>query len=598
MERRFTAFLLPLIAVLAAFYFLRPPTKPPVDATAASQPQSRASRPAPQSGASPETYKFTKSFGKDGEVGSFFVAFDTRGAAITKVWLRDHYADVESKRAADGSQLYVLVEEPQPGVWGMVLEPEGSARQAFSATPLDGGERWQTWEYTQTDDSVTFTLDCKNGLVFEKSFRHVPGRRDLEVAITLKNVGHATEEFQLALRGLALTAPVADQMIGSSPSAAFGMRLEAGKPADSGKIVHASATTVREELASNGSSSTIGYAGSMNRFFAAFLAPRDQTTQQAFYAAHVDGVIAPHAAGGAVPVPRYSIKLRPEKDQAQTLRFLLYLGPKSYDVWKEQPEYENFRSALDADLAPVGCFCTIPGTATMAMVLLKGLSLFHSWLGSWPLAIVLLTLLVRLCVMPINFRMQKSMRAFGTKMAKLKPQMDAIQKRYADDPKALQQAMVQFQRENKMFPPLGGCLPILITMPIFFGMFTAVRACYGLRHEPLFLWIHDLSRPDMLLHLGWGFVDWLNLLPFLMVGMWWVLQSSTPAPTDPQQRQMYQMMKFMPLVMGVTLYGYASGLMLYMITSSTWQIFESRIVRKILGPIDPNAAAMAPAPQF
>ena len=610
MERRLTAFLLPLIAVAVAFLLWPRQGATPNAGTTPTQNlqegvDSRATRPATGKVLPLEEYRFTKSFGRPGEPGAMWVSFDKRGAAVTKVWLRDHFESVESKRKQDhdpASDFYVLVKEAQPGFWGMMLEPEGSARQVFDPAPIDGlvnkeGE-YQTWSVQQDEESVTFSLDCKNGYVFEKSFRHVRGRRDLEVAITLKNVSHATEEVQLALRGFSLTAPTSDQMIGSSPSAAFGLRLEAGKPADSGKIVHVGGTNTREEMVSNSSASSIAFAGSMNRFFAAFLVPLDKETQQSLYAVHVDKIVSADSAGGAVPVPRYSLKLRPEKGQSATLKCLLYLGPKSYDIWKERPEYEHFRYALDADLAPVGCFCTVPGSATMAMVLLKGLSLLHSWFGSWPLAIILLTLLVRICIVPLNFRMQKTMRAFGAKMGKLKPQMDALQKQHADDPKALQAAMVKFQRENKMFPPLGGCLPLLITMPVFFGMFTAVRACYGLRHEPLFLWIQDLSRPDMLFHLGWGFVDWFNLLPFVMVGMWWLMQSSTPAPTDPQQKQMYQMMKFMPFMMGVMLYGYAAGLMLYMITSSTFQIVESKIVRKILGPVDPNAAVLAPAPQF
>ena len=204
---------------------------------------------------------------------------------------------------------------------------------------------------------------------------------------------------------------------------------------------------------------------------------------------------------------------------------------------------------------------------------------------------MVLTILVRGALVPLNFRMQKSMRAYGAKAAKLKPKLDEIQKRYANDRKALQQHMMAFQREHKMFPPVGGCLPMFVTIPVFIGMFTALRTSYELRQQPFMLWIDDLSQPDALFETGLEWLPHFNLLPILMVGLWWFLQSGTPLPNDPQQRQMMKIMRFMPLMFGVMLYTYASGLMVYMITSSLFAIVEQRVTRKILGPVSGDAAA-------
>ncbi len=156
--------------------------------------------------------------------------------------------------------------------------------------------------------------------------------------------------------------------------------------------------------------------------------------------------------------------------------------------------------------------------------------------------------------------------------------------------------MFAFQRENKMMPPIGGCLPMLLTIPIWIGLFTALRTSYDLRHQPFVLWIDDLSEPDRLIELGLPFVPYFNLLPLIMVGLWLYLQTRTPLPSDPQQRQVQKIMRFMPIMMGIMLYGYASGLMVYMVTSSLWAIVEMRITKKILGPISPEAAAAAPMP--
>jgi YidC/Oxa1 family membrane protein insertase len=288
----------------------------------------------------------------------------------------------------------------------------------------------------------------------------------------------------------------------------------------------------------------------------------------------------------AMPVPAVG--------QSSKLSYGVYLGPKSFRVFDGIAEQERFLPVMDVDLEPPCCGVSVPGGLAMAKALLKLLDWFHSLVGNWGVAIMMLTLLVRGAMSPLNFRMQKSMRAFGAKMAKLKPKLDEIKQKYAHDPKAHQQAMIEFQREHKMIPPLGGCLPIFLTMPIYIGLFTALRTAYDLRLEGFMLWIDDLSRPDALVELGWPFIPNLNLLPLIWIALIVVLQLRMPLPTDPQQRQMQQIMRYMPIIFGVLLYNYASGLMVYMVTSMVWSLIESSIIRRILGPMDPNAGAAVP----
>jgi len=301
----------------------------------------------------------------------------------------------------------------------------------------------------------------------------------------------------------------------------------------------------------------------------------------------------------------YQLRLRvPEKGKTESLRFRLYLGPKSTMVFAENPataaEYEPFGVIMDQDLKPACCFSmSIPGVRPLAKGLIWLLRRLQSGVGNWGVAIFFLTLLVRGCLSPLNFRMQKTMREFGAKMAVLKPQLDALQKKYKNDPKKLQGEMMKFNREHKlMTQPLKGCLPLLLTMPIWIGMFTALRVMYELRQQPLFGWVDDLSHSDRLFYLGIPFVEYFNLLPLLMVSLWWVLQRGTPLPKDPQQRQMAVMMRFMPLLFGVLLYNYAAGLMVYMITSSLWGIVEQRVTKRILGPISPEAAQAGTMPMM
>jgi YidC/Oxa1 family membrane protein insertase len=252
---------------------------------------------------------------------------------------------------------------------------------------------------------------------------------------------------------------------------------------------------------------------------------------------------------------------------------------------------------MDVDLEPPSCI-TVPGGRFMASLLLHILGWFHGVVHNWGIAIMMLTIVVRSCLMPLNYHMQKSMRAYGKKMAVLKPKMDKIKADHADDAKAYQMAMVQFQREHKLMPPIGGCLPIFLTMPIYLGLFAAIRTAYDLRQQPLDgIWITDLSQPDMLFLLPFWPHEF-NLLPLVWIGLFVWLQLRMPLPTDPQQRQVQQIMRYMPIVFGITLYSYASGLMVYMVTSMVWTFVESAVMKKLLGPIDPNVQSLAPTPML
>jgi YidC/Oxa1 family membrane protein insertase len=180
-------------------------------------------------------------------------------------------------------------------------------------------------------------------------------------------------------------------------------------------------------------------------------------------------------------------------------------------------------------------------------------------------------------------------------MKRVQPKIDEIKKRFEGDPKRLREEQAKIMQEEKAFPPLGGCLPIFIQMPIFFGLFSMLRTSFDLRQAGFALWIDDLSQPDRLMELGiqlpllGDYLQYLNLLPPLMVLLWILQQRGMPQPADEQARRMQRIMMWMPVFMGVFLYNYAAGLSLYMITQSTLGIFEQRVIKK-LWPIDDTEA--------
>lgn len=526
-----------------------------------------------------------KSFGQPGEVGSFRVGFSKQTGGI--VWLQatDHYQSLEAANNIDRTT----------GDYLLLVDNGNHALRLFQAAGGVFGKDPANaeWQMEDLDGGVKFTLADDKGLVLEKVFLHEPQARGFTVTLTLKNVSSdAVGNQAFSLAGPSLVSPKQASLFGD-------VSVAIAAPIGDGEVKIAKPHEEGLPQLVEVNAKMLSFAGSSNRFFGAFLFPKDDASRQALTQLAVETVPPRH---GVTPEDNastrvvYGLQLAvPFKALSTSVSYGVYFGPKSYRVFDTLPDPELFEPILDNDLSPPCCGgITIPGGKQMAMLLLGLLGWFYDFLGNWGLAIILLTILVRGAMFPLNFRMQKAMRKFGAKMAKLKPKMDAMKKQYADDQKAYQQAMIAFNREHKVMPPIGGCLPIFLTMPIYLGLFTALRTAYDLRQQPFMSWIDDLSTSDALFSLGF-WPDDFNLLPLLWIGLFVTMTLRQPLPTDPQQRQMQMMMRFMPIMFGVMLYTYASALLLYMVTSMLWSLVESSIVKKILGPADPNAG-MVPTP--
>ncbi|MCB9877171.1 MAG: YidC/Oxa1 family insertase periplasmic-domain containing protein [Planctomycetes bacterium] len=533
-----------------------------------------------------EPVSFEQQFGEPGTNGSLRAGFSRRGAALKWLQLTDHYPTVAQRDQQEhkSGDYLLLVDDP---THALRLTQRSGATFAVDPSTAD-------WTREPIADGVKFVLADGKGLVLEKVLHYQQELRGFTLELTLRNQGSDLRgNLELSLNGPTLFSPAGHSSTFLDVSAAIATSQDGTVASVKPKPGEAQVLEIDPR--------TMSFAGSTNRFFAAFLSPLDDTSRSALTRLDVDTL----AGGGsaehpAAPTARvlYGLSIAiPDAGQAVTLRYGLYFGPKSYRIFDAQPELQRYAPVLDVDLTAPCCLIEVPLGKQIAWLLLKVLGFFHDLLGNWGFAVILLTIVVRSSLFPINFHMQKSMRKFGAKMAKLKPKMEELKKKHADDPKAYQQAMLQFNREHGVMPPLGGCLPMFLTMPIYIGLFTALRTAYDLRQQPFLGWIDDLSTSDALVALPfWPGV--LNLLPLLWIALFMFMTLRQPLPTDPQQRQMQQMMRFMPLIFAVMLYNYASALLLYMVTSMTWSLIESTIVKKILGPVDPSAAGMAPAPMM
>lgn len=252
--------------------------------------------------------------------------------------------------------------------------------------------------------------------------------------------------------------------------------------------------------------------------------------------------------------------------------FTLFAGPKSDDVLPPLADQMiDFGSFFGLGRRLI----SFTGRRLMKLlVLLQGLT------GSWGLAIIGLVLLVRAAMLPISIQQARN----AARMQELAPKMAAIKEKYKDDPTQQMRETHQLYRQNNVKPFQLGCLPALLQMPIFIGLYGCLNHAVALRLEP-FLYFDNLAAPDHLTALPFTvpFLGWkqLNLLPVIVYGLF-MLQNKLFAPPPMNEEQEVQMktMNFMMIFMLVMFYKVPSGLCLYFIVSSLWGITEKLLLPK------------------
>jgi len=180
---------------------------------------------------------------------------------------------------------------------------------------------------------------------------------------------------------------------------------------------------------------------------------------------------------------------------------------------------------------------------------------FYGVVGNWGFAIILLTLLVKAILYPLSAHSYKSM----ANMRRVGPQMKRLQERHADDRQKLSQEMMALYKKEKV-NPLGGCLPMLLPMPIFIALYWVLFESVELRHAPFMLWINDLAAMDPFF-----------ILPLAMGASMFLQQSLSPAVGDPMQ---VRMMKMMPIMFTALFLFFPAGLVLYWLVNNVLSIAQ------------------------
>ncbi|MCP4850084.1 MAG: membrane protein insertase YidC [Verrucomicrobiaceae bacterium] len=265
-----------------------------------------------------------------------------------------------------------------------------------------------------------------------------------------------------------------------------------------------------------------------------------------------------YAVEGAIRLPAYSLN----PGQEQVFKYDIYTGPKHYKLLK----------SLDRERVEMTGFGRMPIFGWMAKPFSKPLSSLMDYLyglfGNYGWAIICITLIIRFAIWPLHIKSQRTMK----RMSLLQPKMKELKEKYQDNPQKMNQETMALYRDYGV-NPLGGCLPILLQMPIFLGFFAMLRSAVELRHQPWLGWVEDLSMPDTVVHIA-GFP--LNILPILM-GITMVLQMRmTPSTGDKMQRRIFMLM---PVIFLIFCYGFASALALYWTAQNIISIGQTWLLR-------------------
>jgi len=340
------------------------------------------------------------------------------------------------------------------------------------------------------------------------------------------------------------------------------------------------------------------WIAAVNKYFAAILVPRpdegkdycDWITSKTGRFYNPDGDVKADTGdeklGMDLTAATSTLAATGQADSSKTYNFQLYLGPKDKSFFDKNEMYRKLGFLQTIDF--MGCCCPAKIISPLAFGILALMKWMYGFIPNYGVVIIILVFLMRLVMHPITKKSQISMSKMGT----LAPKAEEIKKKYANNKAEMNKQMMALYREQGA-SPIMGFLPMLVQMPIWIALWSAVYASIDLRGAAFLpFWITDLSVPDALVRfstltvplLGWK-IESLNLLP-LMMGVAFYLQqqlmpSQANASTNPQMAQQQKMMKIMmPLLFPLMLYTAPSGVNLYIMASTFAGVIEQYVIRK------------------
>jgi YidC/Oxa1 family membrane protein insertase len=447
--------------------------------------------------------------------------FSNRGAVLTSLFLLRHVDD--EKKPLD-----LIRQMPPPAPKPLAITFPGNAEltgrigAALFAVEREGD---RALHFSYADDAVAVTKDVRfqNGYLFDVKVKVVGPPYVLTAGSGLRNPGKEEQASRYIMPATAIA------MTGNGLTRARADKL--GQPVE---------WPIGDK----------GFAGLEDNYFLEVLLPRQATTAVAFPVALKDAEGKPAPTVGVGLTGRGELSVR------------AFFGPKDVEI------LEGLKLGLEKTV-DFGWY------GILARPLLWLLKRTYGWVGNYGVAILLVTLAIRILLFPLMHKSYSSMK----KMQKLQPKMNAIRDKYkkaksdaAQRQKMNEELMKLYQAEG--YNPMSGCFPILLQLPILVAFYNVLSRSIELRHAPFVLWIHDLSA-----------VDRTYVLLILMTVTMYVQQAMTPTTADPMQKKIFMAM---PLLWGFFLKDMPSGLVLYWLFSNVLTILQQVLIQKLGNKDEPT----------
>ena len=472
------------------------------------------------------------------------------GARLDDVRLREYHETVD-----DQSPIITLF-SPADTADGYFTEL-GFVQSETSGTVPGPGTQWTlaSGEKLTVETPVVLTFTNEKGVVFTRTIA-VDDHYMLTVTDKVDNAAAEAIAFAPYGRVTRYNKP-------ATPSVYVIHEGFLGVIGETGLVEHSYSDI--EEEAVNNPKATGGWLGITDKYWAATLVPPQDLPFESRFSHFTDGQ------------PRYQADFKSDAvtvqpGQSAEIKNLIFAGAKEVPlVDRYEAEYSIPRFELLIDWGWF-YFITKP--------MFKLMDFFFRYFGNFGVAILMTTIVVKAIFFPLASKQYASM----ANMKRMQPKMEELKAKHGDDRMAMQQAMMQLYKEEKI-NPIAGCWPILLQIPVFFALYKVIYVTIEMRHAPFFGWIQDLSAPDPT-----SLFNLFGLLPFgvpafLMIGVWPLIMGITmflqmrmnPTPPDPTQAMIFN---WMPLIFTFMLATFPAGLVIYWAWNNTLSIMQQALIMK------------------
>jgi len=400
----------------------------------------------------------------------------------------------------------------------------------------------QSIDASQEAKTVGFSRTSSQGLTMVKTYTFRPGTYEIGLEVRVKNLSGqaAGEHLTVSLRN-SFKETDASRYTFSGPAAFIDGELR---------------EIARKEIAKEGSySGVISWVATQDQYFASAIIPEKTEKAGLNLTLSPDHILQNTYVDPAGPVV---------PNTERSYQYKLYFGPKSLGALRTVGS--NLGKMLDFGFFDV-----------LAKPLLYVMNAIYRFIPNYGIAIIMITIVVKLLFWPLSNKSYQSM----SQMKKLQPKMAEIRAKYKNDKKMMNQELMNLYKVYKV-NPLGGCLPMVLQIPVFFAFYKMLYQAIELRHAPFFLWINDLSAPDRLFDFAvkvplmsppYG----IPVLTLIMGASMFLQQKMSPPPGDPAQAKM---MMFMPIFFTFIFINFPSGLVLYWLVNNILSIAQQHYITK------------------